>query len=117
MLMAGILFPNSMNAGNNTTYTVSMRKQSRHNKGLDKEGLRTPPMSIYCVISQTDGVNIVGLIEEITSYEIWDTASEINFASFSEEAEFLDFLFSLTGEYKIKFETENYYIIGYIETK
>lgn len=34
MLMVGILFPNSMNAGNNTTYTVSMRKQSRHNRGL-----------------------------------------------------------------------------------
>lgn len=113
--MAGILFPNSMNAGNNTTYTVSMRKQSRHNKGLDKEGLRTPPMPIYCVISQTDGVNFIGLSEDIISYEIWDITSEINFASFSEEAEFLDYLFLQVGDFQIKLETENYYVLGYIK--
>lgn len=117
MLMASILFPDSVMAGDRTSYTVSMRKQSRHNKGLDEEGLRTPPMPIYCVISRTDGINIAGLTEDITSYEIWDTSHEINIASFSDESEFLDFLFPLIGDYKIKFETENYYIIGYIETK
>lgn len=117
MLMASILFPDSIMAGDRTSYTVSMRKQSRHNKGLDEEGLRTPPMPIYCVISRTDGINIAGLTEDITSYEIWDTSHEINIASFSDESEFLDFLFPLIGDYKIKFETENYYIIGYIETK
>ncbi len=112
MLMASILFPDSVMAGDRTSYTVSMRKQSRHNKGLDEEGLRTPPMPIYCVISKTDGINIAGLTEDITSYEIWDTSHEINIASFSGESDFLDYIFSMTGNLLIKFETENYSITG-----
>lgn len=114
MLMVGILFPNSMNAGNNTTYTVSMRKQSRHNRGLDEEGFRTPPMPIYCVISRTDGVNIVGLSEDIISYEIWDSSHEINLASFSNESDFLDYLLIQTGSFQLNLETENYNVFGYI---
>lgn len=112
--MASILFPNSIMAGNKTSYTVTMRKQSRHNKGLDEEGLRTPPMPIYCVISKTDGVSIVDLTEDIISYEIWDTTHEINIASFSEVSDFLDYLFIQTGNFQLNLETENYHICGYI---
>lgn len=114
MLMASILFPDSVMAGDRTSYTVSMRKQSRHNKGLDEEGLRTPPMPIYCVISRTDGINIAGLTEDITSYEIWDTSHEINIASFFEESDFLDYLLTQTGDFQLNFETENYNVFGYI---
>lgn len=121
MLMASILFPDSIMAGNKTSYTVAMHKQPKrqtgHNKDLDEEGLRMPPMPISCIINKTDGVTIIGVPEDIISYEVWDTSHEINIASFSDESEFLDFLFPLIGDYKIKFETENYYIIGYIETK
>ena len=71
-------------------------------------------MPIYCVISRTDGVNIVGLSEDIISYEIWDSSHEINLASFSNESDFLDYLLIQTGSFQLNLETENYNVFGYI---
>lgn len=96
ILMACLLSPNSIMAGNETVYTVSMQKQvkrqSEHNKSLDCEGRRTPSMPIYCIISRTNGLNIVGIFDDIISYEVCEISSGINIASFSEESEFLAFL-------------------------
>ena len=90
------------------------KRQSEHNKELDDEGRRTPPKPIYCVISKTEGLNIIGLPEEIMNYEILDPSSEINLASFSEESDFINFLFYQIGNFKLNFEAENYNICGYI---
>ena len=107
-------------AGNETVYTVSMQKQvkrqSEHNKSPDCEGRRTPSMPIYCIISRTNGLNIVGIFDDIISYEVCEISSGINIASFSEESEFLAFLLCQIGNFQIKFETENYTIVGYITT-
>ncbi len=120
ILMACLLSPNSIMAGNETVYTVSMQKhvkrQSEHNKSLDCEGRRTPSMPIYCIISRTNGLNIVGIFDDIISYEVCEISSGINIASFSEESEFLAFLLCQIGNFQIKFETENYTIVGYITT-
>ena len=73
------------------------------------------PAPLCCVISETAGLHISGLSEDIISYEIWDATSETIIASFSAESDFIDFLFCQTGVVMIRLETESYYLVGYIE--
>lgn len=116
--MVGILFPDSIMAGNKTSYTIAMHKQPKrqtgHNKDLDEEGLRMPSMPISCFINKTDGVIIMGVPEDIINYEIWDISHEVNIGAFSEESDFIDNLFLQTGDFQLNFETENYHVFGYI---
>lgn len=110
-------FPSSITAGNQSTYTTTVykaKKQSEHNQHLDCEGRRIPSIPLCCIISKTDGINIAGIYEDIINYEVWDAESEVYIASFSEENEFIDFLFYQTGNLQIKIETENYNFYGYI---
>lgn len=110
-----IIFPVSVLAGDNATYTVTMRigqnNPTGHNVQGDEEGRRIPPKPICCTIS-TEGISVAGLSEDIITYEVWDETSEICLASFNEEQEFLDFLFNQSGEFQILFITENYCISG-----
>lgn len=119
MLMVYVTFPSHAMAMNETIYTISMQKSSKeqpsHNKRLDDEGRRSSPAPIFCILNHTSGIEVMGLSEDIIGYEIWDVASEIKLASFSEEAEFLDFLFLQVGNFQIKLETENYFVSGYIK--
>lgn len=118
VLMACLLFPDFLMAGNKISHTVSMQKEPKRefdpNMNLDPEGRRSPSMLLYCIISNDKGVSIVGLHEDIISYEIGDPSNGITLASFSEEQNFLDYLFSQVGDFQIKFETENYHVFGYI---
>lgn len=119
MLMVYVTFPSRVMAMNETTYTISMQKSSKeqpsHNKRLDDEGRRSSPAPIFCILNHTSGIEVMGLSEDIIGYEIWDVASEIKLTSFSEEAEFLDFLFLQVDNFQIKLETENYFVSGYIK--
>lgn len=119
MFMVCILFPASIIAGNEATHTVNVQKKPKepfeHNMRLDEEGRRTPPAPLCCVISETAGLHISGLSEDIITYEIWDATSETIIASFSAESDFIDFLFCQTGVVMIRLETESYYLVGYIE--
>lgn len=115
MLLNCIMFPVSVLAADNVSYTVTMQKepnnQTGHNKQESPEGRRIPPKPICCTIS-TEGISVAGLSEDIITYEVWDETSEICLASFNEEQEFLDFLFNQSGEFQILFITENYCISG-----
>lgn len=113
LIVMCVLFPNSIKAESNSAITIQMKKLLPTKEEIEHEGRRLPPRPIYCTISR-DGINIAGLSEEIISYEIWNEASEICFASFIEESEFLDFLFSQSGDFQLIFVTENYYISGNI---
>lgn len=116
-LLNFIMFPVSVLAADSVSYTVTMQKepnyQTGHNKQEEPEGRRIPPKPIYCTISP-EGISVAGLSEDIITYEVWDETLEICLASFNEEQEFLDFLFSQSGEFQITFVTENYCISGYI---
>lgn len=115
LIIIGLLIPNSINAENNTSITVSMQRQPNpqpeHNEQYQTEGRRIPPKPIYCIISP-EGISVAGLSEDIITYEVWNETSEICLASFNEEQEFLDFLFNQSGEFQILFITENYCISG-----
>lgn len=117
ILLNCIQFPVSVLAADNTSYTVTMRKEPNNttwtNEQEEPERRRIPPKPIYCTISPEE-ISVAGLSEDIITYEVWNETSEICLASFNEEQEFLDFLFNQSGEFQITFVTENYCISGYI---
>lgn len=113
-----LLIPNITNAGNQSSYTITLQQtqtdDSEHKHHLDPEGRRSAPVPILCNISQDEGLLINGFSSEITEYEILDPSSETVIASLNEESDFIQFLFSQTGDIKIIFKTEDYYLVGYI---
>lgn len=95
---------------------VTLHKQPKqtkeHNQELDQDGQRAPARPIYCNISKDNGVEISVLDCEIISYEIWDLEGNYCIASFSEEAEFVEFVFSMTSNFTIKIITDDFYLFG-----
>lgn len=75
-------------------------------KDNDPEGRKDVGAIIYCVITPEYGVQFDVPIFGITNYEIWDENENLCIASYLEEANFVNKLFSLSeGNYLIKFET------------
>lgn len=70
---------------------------------------RMPGLLLLCEISRENGITISqsGISENIVSYEVYDSYG-CCVAIFSDEAEFIDFLFSgISGEYILRFKTDN----------
>lgn len=75
---------------------------------------RMPTRPILCSISVEDGVSFDdGSNPDIISYEIKD-ADNNPVAVTGDEADFIQTLFSLTGEYVIQFRTDQYVYCGSI---
>lgn len=73
---------------------------------------RMPTRPILCSISIEDGVSFNdGSNPDIISYEIKD-ADDNTVAVTGDEADFIQTLFSLTGEYVIQFRTDEYVYYG-----
>lgn len=83
-------------------------------KSKDGDTKRLPSYPLLCEISESEGVSITGYPEEILYYEIWDAEGELCQAVFANEAEFIATLFSMQGDFQIRFITDDYYLIGYI---
>lgn len=109
-----LLSPAIVIAGNKSTYTISAfksKKKPENEVHSDDEGRRIPPVPLTCSISNT-GISFIGFYDDIITFEIWDITSETCLASFTEESDFLNFLFAQTGDFNLKFETEGYFICG-----
>lgn len=88
--------------------------ESGPEKEEESRGHRLPPRGIECKIDAMDGV--VFFTEEqpsIISYEICDTNGCCISVS-TDESEFINELFNLTGEYQIVFRTDSFDYSGYI---
>ncbi len=84
-------------------------------KDLPQRGDRAPGCPIEAIISLYGGVEIQGLDStDILSYEVCDEEG-VCLASFADESDFTGFLFSNTGAYMVRFTTDDYIYIGYIE--
>lgn len=75
---------------------------------------RAPSLRIICTISQSEGITMNGHAFNFLSYEIWDTEGEICFGAFTDETAFISYLFSIEGEYQLRFITEEYSLLGNI---
>ena len=83
---------------------------------LPEYGKRIPSRPIECTISQDSGVTIYDCPDEIVSYEIWDADGNSCLTLCSEESDFLNDLFSLTGDFQIRFNSSDYTYVGYLST-
>lgn len=109
-----LLTPAIVIAENRSTYTISVlrtEKEPGNGERMDWEGRRIPPIPLTCSISNT-GINFIGYYDDIITFEIWDITSEICLVSFTEESDFLNFLFAQTGDFNLRFETKGYFICG-----
>lgn len=76
---------------------------------------RLPGRPIMCSIDSETGVSIPGVdSSEIISFEIYDESGELCFATFNNEQDFVSFLFSLEGNYVIRFVTDEKQYKGYV---
>lgn len=94
-----------------TTYSAETNE-----KDLPQRGDRAPGYPIEATISLGGGVEIQGLDSaDILSYEVCDEEG-VCLALFADESDFTDFLFSSNpGMYMLRFLTDDYIYIGYIE--
>lgn len=98
-------------ADNKPSYNIQLT-QSIY---IDDEphGNRMPPRPINCIIC-ADWITISDIdISDVTSYNIC-TKNGTLVNSFSECQDFLNFLFSLQGNYLIQFQTSHIILTGYI---
>lgn len=79
---------------------------------LPSRGNRTTPIKIRCIINE-NGIVLINISDDIQTYEIYDTKDNC-LAVFSDEDSFIEFLFTLSGEYQLRFSTATYDLVGYI---
>lgn len=96
---------------------ITLFKQENHSirrikVNEDDKGNRF--VAVTCTVSQENGVEISGTTDEIISYEIWDATGTVCIAYFTNEEEFVEYLFSLNGDFQLVFFFEDYTLIGEI---
>ena len=114
LALAGISF-GCMALTPGTTQTVYMVKTnlSAHPEEGD-EGRRIPGHHIACSLDRENGVRFFGQeTPDFILYEIYDN-NNICVGAYGDEPEFIDSLFSLTGEYRISLSTAEISYIGYV---
>lgn len=104
------------------TYTVTTFVQSKFsigndddNKNRDNDGYRAPSRPITIYISETEGLQIPQVNkDEIISYSIYNE-DEVCVSTFTDETDFVNFVFSWTGTVQVRIEFEDYYLVGWME--
>lgn len=102
-----------------TSRTIQLRKQPTNNDNhkveFEKESHRTSVRLTQCTISKNDGVQISGFDDEIISYEVWNETGTDCIALYTDEDNFVDYIFNCIGSYQIIFRSDEYIFYGYIE--
>lgn len=94
----------------NGSYDRDPDERSRPNRGN-----RLPSKPMEGVISHSDGVEISGVeTEGISVFEIYDKNGML-MASYLDEHDFVDYLFTLHGEFELCFRSSDFYLTGCIE--
>ena len=77
-------------------------------------GQRKPGIGIACSIDPISGIEFLGHeTPDFIMYEIYDSNNTC-VGAYGDEPEFIDVLFSLTGEYRISLSTAEVSYIGYV---
>lgn len=75
---------------------------------------RRPSRKLECDIDDVMGITFYGEeVGEIITYEIYNNL-DFCIGLFYDESEFIEFLFLLTGEYRLVFSTEEYDLEGWV---
>ena len=95
---------------------TDVSEDSGDEKNDNHRGHRTIPRHFTCVISRTNGITIENFNNvHFCAYEILDADTEGCVASFTNESDFIDYLYSgIKGEFIIRFQTGDLWLAGYI---
>ncbi|MDE6859519.1 MAG: hypothetical protein K2J65_03785 [Duncaniella sp.] len=92
-------------AGAFNTLTVSLDRKEliepQDGPDYDPPIHRFETEAVGCTITRGNGVEISGTTDEIIAYEIWDATGSVCIGYFTDEEEFVEYLFSLNGEFRI----------------
>ena len=118
LLFFSILFVETLPAmaDEETDFWLVLDKEDKDKKDpkpeTDNEGRRKPSIPVICHINKNEGISITGITEPIISYYLY--MNQDNPVIFYNEDEFIFGLISMKGEVSFIFETENYYLKGFI---
>lgn len=90
------------------TFPIGKKKKG------DGGGQCIPGRPIMCTISMNGGIQGIDELD-IISYEIWDIDANSPVAVYSDEADFVNFIYASAGVYQIIIETNEYFYLGIIE--
>ncbi|MDE5886317.1 MAG: hypothetical protein K2H46_01890 [Muribaculaceae bacterium] len=93
---------------------IILYEEEPTDEDIDPEGKRSFNTFFLCNMDQQKGVTISNYNGSLIGYVIEDPQSETVLISFTEEEDFLDFIFSYTGEVRIRLLTDYYPLVGYI---
>lgn len=116
IILASLFTVQEIRADKHEEQTVKLKKRTNPDKQIEDSpiGHRLPAVPVWCTICPS-GINIPALEQnDISGYEIYTEEGNL-LSSFSDEPDFISTLFSLTGSYIIRFTTEDYELVGYIE--
>lgn len=100
------------------TVTVTPTQDSENNEiDLPSKGHRMPSSPVICNINpETSNITFSKDISDVSSYELWDETGATCISSFNDAASCCEYLFSIPGEFQIRFVTEDAVYIGYLST-
>lgn len=79
-----------------------------------RKGKRIPSRPIHCKLIERNGIIFQSpFAQDILSYEILDIYGN-HITSSTDESDFIEFVFSLTGEYEVWLLTDEYIFKGYL---
>ncbi len=81
----------------------------------DGKGLRSAPVPITCVIDFAHSSVVIGLDDEIITYEIWSADQAVCLFVSDSDMAFVEALSGLKGEYCIRFLSESRCYKGWID--
>lgn len=101
-------------AANESEYVFSVIKSSEPERVEDNPNKnRIPPKPITCIISHNEVNLSLTNTENIELYEVNDLNKQC-IAAFSDEKDFIAFIFSIKGQVEIKFYIKEYVLQGYL---
>lgn len=98
----------SLNVSLTPVYNPSIEEET-----TPPQGNRKKPLPLHCTISEY-GISYQAIeAPEVLFYEIYDLNGDC-VAFFGDEISFVEYLFTLSGEYQLRFTTPNYEFVGYV---
>ena len=98
----------------NKSFILKMYQKLNYEPEFDPEGSRKPSRPVDIYLSESEGLTIPGYnVADILSYEIL-TVDGDPVAVFTDEEDFISFIFSATRAYEIRLEFEEITLTGFI---
>lgn len=112
-----LLSPMSSMAASSPVYTFLLTKvatsESPDEVKESPQRRRVPSALIECVVT-SECISIGTDMTECLSFEIWDADGECCIATYSDVDTFIEGVFSMDGEFQVRFVFADFMLVGYV---